>query len=407
MQQAVESLNPKIVSDLVDTLVKERAACLEAVDNFTIVLARLQAKPNPRKILDVARFKQGRIAIDQDIVSSDDDIDESLAVNQFLRKEYFTETALRDHLTAYAWTEAARTMFGKFIDEAPTLTSERLWETCEIPILENRTQRTPVDMTDFTIFDVGTAGKPLYRRPRLDTLPESRSKQIWELLAGAESLSLGWMVGKVVVVREPLPCVFAALHLTMHSHYEMDDLYQKLSDDSPTQFYLDGCRKIGPKKQKSFLFVAKYKSLVGHERRPMEWQNDAWDDFGEVDGIRLSNCSSVVALSLSRGPTAILTDTVDNSGRIKGHVFDPLSPWRVLSIQCFPDWNSSADLFTAKKRYANGPEAFLMAVIGEYRDAAKRMKEINERLTAFIQREVSFTSYHSTLLKFCPLVILR
>jgi Mg2+ and Co2+ transporter CorA len=65
-------------------------------------------------------------------------------------------------------------------------------------------------------------------------------------------------------------------------------------------------------------------------------------------------------------------------------VHDPFAPWRVLSIQCYPDWQSSVDVHEKNRHYVNGPEAFLVTLLEEYRDASKRFLELNERIVKMV-----------------------
>ncbi|KAL8698011.1 MAG: hypothetical protein Q9201_006802 [Fulgogasparrea decipioides] len=407
-------LDPQVVNDLVDSLIKERAQCLETIDNFLVMLAGIGANPpdipsrkslgkriatatnfshsKRGEALNIANLRKGLIYIDGDILSSDDDTVESLVSHDLtLLSEHFTTSDLQEHLRRYPWNEAARKILGHFIDNGPMVPQDCLWEILNLPRMEHEVRQPSIDMTDFTIFDVGTNGKPLHRKPRAESTQESRSKQIWDLLVGTESSGLSRAVGKVIVLREPLPCVFAAVHLTMRSHFDMDDLFRKVSDDSPTHAYMNGSLSSEPIRQRTFVFVAKYTTIVGDGRQPMNWQRTDTSDIDEAEDLRLSRdlrlskCASVVALSLSGYPTATLIDKSRRSGNLRGATFDPMAPWRVLSLQCFPDWKISTDTFEKKKRYVNGPEAFLVAVIGEYQDAAKRFQELNGRISIFVR----------------------
>lgn len=63
---------------------------------------------------------------------------------------------------------------------------------------------------------------------------------------------------------------------------------------------------------------------------------------------------------------------------------------QVLQIECFPDWKATPDTFESGHRYLNGPEAFLYALLTEYRDARKRYDEIYKRITRLITPPLGF-----------------
>ena len=121
----------------------------------------------------------------------------------------------------------------------------------------------------------------------------------------------------------------------------------------------------------------------------MKWQK-ADEELDDIEGhIPVSRCASVIALQLVGDPM----DRVRNKGRrvkrMYGDVYDPFSPWRVLSIQCYPDWKSSVDSHDSTKHYVNGPEAFLVTLRAEYRDAQKRLKEVYNRISDLVRSPVS------------------
>jgi hypothetical protein len=46
---------------------------------------------------------------------------------------------------------------------------------------------------------------------------------------------------------------------------------------------------------------------------------------------------------MSGKPAYTLRRNSRKNKSVLGNVYDPFAPWHVLSIQCFPDWNSSVD----------------------------------------------------------------
>ena len=63
---------------------------------------------------------------------------------------------------------------------------------------------------------------------------------------------------------------------------------------------------------------------------------------------------------------------------------------QVLQIECFPDWKHSTEAFEMGHRFLNGPEAFLHALLAEYRDARKRYEEIYKRITILVTPPLGF-----------------
>ena len=127
----------------------------------------------------------------------------------------------------------------------------------------------------------------------------------------------------------------------------------------------------------------------------MDWQK-ADEDLSDVEGhIPVGRCSSVVALQLASEPMAKVRNKGRRVKRVLGDVYDPFAPWRVLSIQCYPDWKSSIDSHDSTKHYVNGPEAFLVTMRAEYRDAQKRLKEVYDRISNLVRSPVSVDAFHT------------
>jgi hypothetical protein len=62
-------------------------------------------------------------------------------------------------------------------------------------------------------------------------------------------------------------------------------------------------------------------------------------------------------------------------------------------MQCFPDWETTVDVHEVNRHYVNGTEAFLVTVLAEYKDAQKRLREINERIVVLVTPPVSVLSH--------------
>ena len=122
----------------------------------------------------------------------------------------------------------------------------------------------------------------------------------------------------------------------------------------------------------------------------MRWQK-ADEQLDETEEhIPVSRCASVIGLQLVGDPIDKVNRRVRRRAKKEeGHVYDPFSPWRVLSIQAYPDWKSSIDSHDSTKHYVNGPEAFLVTLRAEYKDARKRLEEVYNRVSDLVRMPVS------------------
>lgn len=122
----------------------------------------------------------------------------------------------------------------------------------------------------------------------------------------------------------------------------------------------------------------------------MKWQL-ADRDLNEKDQhIPISRCSSVIALSLDSEPMGQIRNKSRRANRKYGDVHDPFSPWHVLSMQAYPDWKSSIDSHDSTKHYVNGPEAFLVTLRAEFKDAQKRLLEVYKRISELVTTPADF-----------------
>ena len=170
--------------------------------------------------LDVDSNKKPSSLSFEDESESDDD--ESLFVQQTLPAETYDEEGLRRHILEYDWTEAGKEILGDIVEDRKAL---------KRPLFP----RTPVSVTDklhHSIFDVGNDGAPLEIISAADTGTRSKAQTIWnnisELNANPEKERQA--VGRITIVREPSPILFAALHYTMHKHFDVDEMFQLLVD---------------------------------------------------------------------------------------------------------------------------------------------------------------------------------
>lgn len=309
-----------------------------------------------------------------DIENSDDD-DEPFFVQETLPPEKFTDEDFREHLKHHPWDEYGQRILGPVLQDTELLASENLFDDTGVPQDGN-------DCTDThaTVYEVGTDGAALFQRRKARELSQS----VWQTLnnTNTDSHKRRLATGKIVVIREPSPLLFGAIHHTMDPHFAMDNIFRLLADESSTRAYMKGCFGADSSQARTFLFCFKYHTIIGGERSPMPWQACDQDRTNTRTHIPITTCASVVALSLAGEPSFELKNRSRRAKAIIGHVFDPFAAWRVLSVQCYPDWKSTVDTHDANRHYVNGPEAFLVTLLAEYRDAQKRFFEITRRVNA-------------------------
>lgn len=299
--------------------------------------------------------------------SSDSEDDESFFAQETLPSRDFSEADLIEHLKTHPWD-----IYGKYILQDLLRNMSLLANGI---FLKDRHHQTDANHQHADIYHVSTDGAPLrFRRGDSDEGPLAT----WEALKSTNcDQTKKPAVGRIIVVREPPSSLFAALHLTMEEHFDMDSIYRMLIDDhTPTKAITKGYLKHDPRRQRSIIFVFKYHTIIGEGRSPLTWQNHDDVDAPSEDHVPLSTCSSVVALSLAGRPSHTLRRNSRKRKSIVGHIYDPFAPWHVLSIQCFPDWFSSVDVHETNHHYVNGPDAFLASLLAEYKDAGKRFKQV-------------------------------
>ena len=138
------------------------------------------------------------------------------------------------------------------------------------------------------------------------------------------------------------------------------------------------------------MLVQEYFTIVGEECRPMEWQRSDENLEGTEGHIPVTRCASVIALSLKDQPKGQIRNKARRQERKYGDVYDPFSPWHVLSMQAYPDWKSSIDTHKSSKNYVNGPEAFLTTLRTEFKDAQKRLREVYRRISELVATPPDF-----------------
>ena len=345
----------------------------------------------PASLLDYDTFHKGSVYSGDD--SSDSDGNESFCVQNGLPAESFTEEDLRHYLKNYDWEPSGQLVLGDLIEDKRLLPAG---------LFQDETEVDKTNAAHTTIYDVGPDGAArAYTQADSKDVPEA----LWRSLSNVNTDSPRRpAVGRIAILREPSSLLLGAAHLTMNKHFDMDEIFRLLTDETPAKAYMKGCLKPEPRQQRSFVFSFKYHCIVGKEREPMPWQKSDNDLRSTIDHIPISTCSSVVALSFTGNPITTLRKRSRRAKTIVGHVFDPFSPWRVLSIQCYPDWKSTVDVHDQNRQYVNGPEAFIVTLLAEYRDAQKRFMEINKRIVLLVTPPVSLGSENAQRRSFPAIV---
>ena len=249
------------------------------------------------------------------------------------------------------------------------------------------------------LYVVGDDGAPVQLQFASEMAPLPRAREIWRRISSvnADQNRLKRAVGRITIIREPSPSLFAALHCTLNKHFDVDEMFELL-DGNKTQALPHRPWDDDPRHRRTFVFTFEYFTIVGDQCMPMKWQQSD-EDLAESDThIPISRCSSVIGLSLEGEPVSRLRHKGRRHplGRKEGEIFDPFSPWHVVSMQAYPDWKSSINAHDSTKHYVNGPEAFLMTLRAEFKDAQKRLTEVYTRISNFVTTPSEFMFKQAT-----------
>lgn len=363
-----------------------QALTAAAAGNENTSLPRLTAeavRQNTRTARDFDSIQKDSTFSAED--DSDTDDDESLFVQESLPQENYDEDGFRKHVQQYNWTDAGRTILGDILKNEQF--SKQPWVfPVKLGPVEDRSH-----LTHYSIFDVGNDGAPLPVWSASDSRPCSRALAIWKNLKNTNSdpARQRQAVGRIAILREPSPILFAAIHYTMKNHFDMDEVFQLLRDDK-TRAIPHRPFASHPKHRSTFVFSLDYFTIIGDECHPMAWQKADIELRESEIHVPVSRCSCVIALSLGGEPSSKVRNKGRRVDRKTGDIFDPFAPWRVLSIQAYPDWKGSIDSHDSTKHYVNGPEAFLVTLKAEFKDAQKRLLEVYNRISDLVRTPPNF-----------------
>lgn len=202
----------------------------------------------------------------------------------------------------------------------------------------------------------------------------------------------------------------------MQDHFDMDELLHHLISNgrstSKTTAHLHlRAFEPSPLRQRSFFFSFKYYTTIASGLAPAAWQAHASADDNDSSNsssssgekqqqyhVDISECSAVVALSLAGDPVQYRNhrSSSSNSSSKRGVLYDPLSPFQVLSLQWFADrigdgaaQHSFVGDGGASSSWCCGPLAFLECVAAEYRAAVVRLLRLHEEIMELVVPTVS------------------
>jgi cell division septum initiation protein DivIVA len=324
---------------------------------------------------------------DASTLSSDsEDEDESFFVQEELPSQSFDHEHLREHLKKHSWDEHGREILSAIFTDRGSLKEPHLFPTSPGPASDRS------HYSHFQVYDVGPDGVAELVESSGKENTMSKANEIWHSIKdiGVDSAKSPRPVGRITIAREPSPILFGALHLTMNKTFDMNEIFKELVQPEACSAHMHRAFHEDPRHQKTFFFDFEYYTVIGEDCKPMQWQRADKDKGASDSHIPLTRCGAVVALALYDDKPRRIRNKGRRAKTQHGWVQDVWSPWQVLNLQCYPDWRATPDTFESGHRYLNGAEAFLHALLTEYKDARKRYEEIYKRITHLITPPLGF-----------------
>ena len=389
--------NQKICS-LLEVLVND-AVSLGRTGSAANKLGLKHAKPEPMPVI-------GRVLLQNDFALPENSYPQvppskqgilptegQQASAEYLPAEEHNLEQLRNHLNRPYWFPAVRKVLGPLLDCAPFKDNAFMRDVrFKVPCDDLARLLVCVTLKSGEVFRTRPPLPPAQRYSWQDSVQE-----YWDDLRTMNShgTDQGPFVGRLVVLREPAPLKLAILHLVLSRHFDMDSIFAALSTPDPTSAHLQPTSDdFYGKRQRNFVFAFRYFTVVNGSRSPSAWQTFDSEEAQGKERIPISSCSSVVALSLAGEPVRFVEKVIQ--GRLRKYpVYDPFAPWQVFVVNFFPDLHTTWDVYTTQRRLVNGPEAFLRAVLAQYRDAQKRFTEITAKVIALTTLGVSIPRFRT------------
>lgn len=317
--------------------------------------------------------------------SDDNESGEDFYAQVPLEHQEYDHEGLRSHLRSYKWPSESSKVVASIIGDPTFLSRPTLFPTASGPVPDRS------HYSHYQVFDVGSDGAPLAVILADQDLPPSNALCIWhtikELNPPAKERKA---VGRISIMRELSPVLFGAIHYTMHRYFDVDELFRHLVQTDGSSASLHRVYDSDERRRRSFVFNFEYFTLIGNKCQPMAWQLADRQEERSEHHIAITRCSSVVALHLGGKHIKRLKDRSRQAKGSYGFVYDPFASWQVLNLQCYPDWKASLDVHDSTKHYANGVEAFIVTILGEFNDAELRFREIYNKITKLITPPLNF-----------------
>ncbi|CAK3776533.1 hypothetical protein AC579_8326 [Lecanosticta acicola] len=317
--------------------------------------------------------------------------DELLYAQNPLETENYDLEGLRQHLVNNPWDEYGWQILRDVLGHESMENASHVRDHWYLP-----TQAGPVEdrshLSGYQVWDVGPDGAPLNVDVSGDT-NTSRAMSIWNCIKEINPPNRERRaVGRITIMRELSPTLFGAVHYTLNRTFDMDEIFKALMAAEASKADVHRGFDLDPRRQCSKIFVFQYFTIVADDCVPMDWQMGTRELDQNPKHIRITRCNSVVALAFTEKPIRKVRNPARrNVGQnAYGNIYDPWSSWHLLNLQCYPDLNSSTDMIDTSKHFVNGPEAFMVLLLGEFRDAQRRFEDINRAITRLITPSADF-----------------
>lgn len=327
-------------------------------------------------------------------------------VLKVLKSASYDEFDFKAHLCDYPWPQQLLDYLSNSFKEFHIYNRNRLFHPHAVPLTLQQyyaeADKDPARATHWDIFDVCLAGAVIPIPGSVETGLTKASAVFTKLAKVNPNFREEKAYGRVIIIRDPSPMIFANVHMALSLFFDMDEIFALLVDPRKAMVALPHrAFSEDTRKQRSFVVRFNHLTRVGECREPLQWQPKS-DSAGWLPKeMSLSRCSVVVAMSLEGEPLAAIKNT--NQRRVNrqfGYVFDPLSAWRVVSVEMCPDWHADADALVTRfdetsglsSSPRHGPEVFATALIVALKDVRKRLRSVHDCVASLASPEVSSCS---------------
>jgi len=271
------ALDAATAQQLIQKLAADREAYLESVNKTTELLLtaisasggipyvqpRLTADTlrrnhvTPIDVESVPKTASAYSGEDYDDSDSESDTGVSHYASDPLSKDEYDVEGLRKHIREYKWTKAGKEVLNGVWDNEALLQRPALFPSV-IQEVEDRSH-----LTHFAIHDVADDGS--FSLPFSGGRKTSRSAELWEHIRSinGDPDEPKLAVGRLTIVREPSPLLFAALHYTHYRYFDMDEMFQFLVDDDPALVRPHKAFAEDERHRRTMVWNAEYFTIIG------------------------------------------------------------------------------------------------------------------------------------------------